>query len=118
MGLDINFIKTKKIGYFRKVNFLVRFFEDRGYDINNMTLISIDREDAEELLARCHMVLEDHSRADELLPTISGFFFGNTEYNEEYFQDVEEVKDYVQFILLKEFDNLKEDEEINFNIYY
>lgn len=118
MGLDINFIKTKKIGYFRKVNFLVRFFESRGYDIDNMTLISIDREDAEELLERCHMVLEDHSRADELLPTTSGFFFGNTEYNEEYFQDVREVKNYIRFILLKEFDNLKDDEEINFNIYY
>ena len=118
MGLDINFIKTKKIGYFRKVNFLVRFFENRGYNINNMTIISIDREDAEELLTRCSMVLEDHSRADELLPTIDGFFFGNIEYNEEYFQDVKEVKDYVQFKLLKEFDNLKDGEEINFHIYY
>lgn len=118
MGLDINFIKTKRIGYFRKVNFLVRFFKDRGYYINNMTLIPIDKEDAEELLTRCSIVLEDHSKADELLPTIDGFFFGNTEYNEAYFQDVAEVKDYIQLTLLKEFDNLKDDEEINFNIYY
>ena len=118
MGLDINFIKTKKIGYFRKVNFLVRFFEDRGYNINNMTLISIDREDAEELLTRCSIVLKDHSKADKLLPTIDGFFFGNTEYNEGYFKDVAEVKDYIQLTLLKEFDNLKDNEEINFHIYY
>lgn len=118
MGLDINFIKTKRIGYFRKVNFLVEFFENRGYDVDNMINIPIDREDAEELLIRCHTVLEDHSKADELLPTTDGFFFGNVEYNEEYFQDVKEVKDYVQYTLLKEFDNLKSDEEINFHIYY
>ena len=118
MGLDINFIKTKKIGYFRKVNFLVAFFKNRGYYISNRISIPIDRKDAEELLTRCSMVLEDHSRADELLPTIDGFFFGNTEYNEWYFRDVAEVKDYVQLTLLKEFDNLKDNEEINFHIDY
>jgi hypothetical protein len=34
MGLDLYFhrVKRKEIGYFRKVNFLVAFFEKRGYD--------------------------------------------------------------------------------------
>ena len=31
---------------------------------------------------------KDHSKADELLPTADGFFFGNTNYDEWYYNDV------------------------------
>jgi hypothetical protein len=34
-------------------------------------------------------VLADRTKADELLPTEGGFFFGGTEYDEYYFQDLE-----------------------------
>lgn len=39
MGLDIFLTKKKRtnIGYFRKVNFLVKFFEDKGFDVPNQT---------------------------------------------------------------------------------
>jgi hypothetical protein len=33
-------------------------------------------------------VIEDNSRAVLLLPTWDGFFFGNTDYNEWYYNDV------------------------------
>ena len=33
--------------------------------------------------------MKDHSRAEELLPAQSGFFFGSTEYDEWYYQDLE-----------------------------
>lgn len=60
MGLDIYLTKKKRseIGYFRKVNFLVKFFEKKGFDVPNQTPLVIKREDAEELLS-----------------TMSGFFF-------------------------------------------
>lgn len=35
--------------------------------------------------------MEDSTKAEELLPTASGFFFGNTEYNEWYYTDVYET---------------------------
>lgn len=49
MGLDIYLTKRKRseIGYFRKVNFLVKFFEERGYYIPNQAPLVITREDAE-----------------------------------------------------------------------
>ena len=45
MGLDIFITKKKRtnIGYFRKVNFLVKFFEDKGFDVKNQTPLKITR---------------------------------------------------------------------------
>ena len=36
----------------------------------------------------CDKVLDDNSLAEELLPTRSGFFFGSTDYDEWYFEDI------------------------------
>lgn len=120
MGLDIYFTKksAEEIGYFRKVNFLVKFFEDRGFDTPNQTPLKLIREDAEELLSRCDKVLENHSLAETLLPTMKGFFFGSTDYDEYYFDDVQEVRDYVKDTLLPEFDKLDSNEEIYFETWY
>lgn len=120
MGLDLYFIKKKhkELGYFRKVNFLVKFFEKKGFDVPNQTPLAIKREDVEELLSKCEEVLQDHSKGPELLPTMSGFFFGSIDYDDYYYEDVEAVRDYVKDELLPEFDTLKEDEDIYFETYY
>ena len=39
-------------------------------------------------------------------------------FNEDYFNDVKEVRDYIKNILLPEFDNLSDEEEIYFKIWY
>lgn len=119
MGLDIYFNKKKcsEIGYFRKVNFLVKFFEDKGFDVESQTPMIIYREDVEELKSLCEKILEDNSKAKELLPTMSGFFFGNTKYNEYYFKDIALVKEWCDQTLPK-FDNLEDNECIQFNTWY
>ena len=120
MGLDIYLIKNKRseIGYFRKVNFLVKFFEKKGFDVSNQTPLVIKKKDAEELLSKCEEVLKDRSKGPELLPTMSGFFFGSTDYDDYYYDDVEEVRDYVKDKLLPEFDTLEEEENIYFETWY
>ena len=120
MGLDVFITKKRrsKIGYFRKVNFLVKFFEKKGFDVSNQTPLVIKKEDAEELLYRCEEVLLDRSKGPELLPTMSGFFFGSTDYDNYYYDDVEAVRDYVKDKLLPEFDTLEEEENIYFEIWY
>jgi hypothetical protein len=50
----------------------------------------VEKEDVDDIIDRCEQVLEDHSLAPELLPTQSGFFFGGTDYNDYYFEDVED----------------------------
>lgn len=120
MGLDIYFSKrkAKEIGYFRKVNFLVKYFKNLGFDVEHQIPLRIYKENIEDLLTRCDQVLKDNSKASNLLPTMSGFFFGNTEYNEDYFNDVKEVRNYIKDILLPEFDNLGNEEEIYFETWY
>ncbi len=122
MGLDLYFNRSKKtseeIGYFRKVNFLVCFFERLGYTIENCVPVEINKGDAEDLLDTCNEVLENHDKAEKLLPTTEGFFFGTYDYDEYYFDDVKEVRDYVKNTLLPEFNKLEDDEYIEFEIWY
>lgn len=47
-------------------------------------------------------VIEDPTVASELLPTSSGFFFGNTDYNEWYLQDVIETAKFLEEELAKD----------------
>ena len=49
---------------------------------------------------------------------MSGFFFGSTDYDNYYYDDVETVRDYVKYKLLPEFDTLEEEENIYFEIWY
>lgn len=93
----------KEVAYFRKVNFLLPFFEY----VENCSRLEIDGYKIDELLVKCKQVLENHSLAGTLLPTQSGFFFGNTEYNYWYFNDVKEV--YEKFSEIAEDFNSDED---------
>ena len=100
MGLDIVLYKTKstEVADFRKVNFLFKFFEDKIGD-RNPTTIEVTTEDLEDLRDRCSRVLTDHTLAEELLPTCSGFFFGSTEYDDGYLEDVLRVLDVCESLL-------------------
>lgn len=118
LGLDIFFERHKVVGYFRKVNFLVRYFTDLGFDVENQTPFYITKEQVIELRNRCQMVLDDHSQAEDLLPTMSGFFFGSTDYNGYYFKDVEQVLKYCEETLLPMFDELDDRESIYFSTWY
>lgn len=93
MGLDIT-LKTKSHSIdFRKQNYIFRFVEDRiDGKIKNCENYELGKAEIEELLNRVNTVLDDHSKAQELLPTQAGFFFGNTEYNKYYFDDLEYAK--------------------------
>lgn len=78
------------VAYWRKANAIHKWFVDtRGDGEDNQHPIWVCAEHLEELLDLCNQVLADHSKADELLPTEGGFFFGGTEYDEYYFQDLE-----------------------------
>lgn len=124
LGLDISFYKYRKddeipeeIGYFRKVNFLVGFFEEYG-EVENCKPLVIHPEYIDDLKDRCEEVLEDHEEAGTLLPTCPGFFFGTYEYDEWYFKSVEEVKEFCDVLLDEEFPDLQEGDYIAFEIWY
>jgi hypothetical protein len=75
--------------YFRKVNFLFAYFQDKGKLVDEYYAF-VDKEDVEDIIDRCVKVLKDNHLAHELLPTQSGFFFGGTDYDDYYFHDVQD----------------------------
>ena len=84
-----------EVAYFRKVNFLIPFF---GYE-ENCSNIEIDKYQVEDLIEACKEVLANHDKASFLLPTQTGFFFGSTDYDDWYFDDVQNVKEKFEEIL-------------------
>lgn len=82
----------EEVGYWRKANAIHRWFVENIQDgVDDCGKYEVEKEKLEELLAYCKEVLEDHSKAEELLPTQCGFFFGSTEYDEWYFEDIKDT---------------------------
>jgi len=52
---------------------------------------NVDTGQLSELVDLCKRVLANRELAEELLPTQAGFFFGGTDYDEHYFQDLEDT---------------------------
>lgn len=81
---------VEEAGYWRKANQIHKWFvENVQKGTDDCGSYWVDREKLEELLDLCKRVKENHSLADELLPSTSGFFFGGTEYDEWYYNDIE-----------------------------
>lgn len=102
MGLDMYLMQRIKkeehiedtnveLVYWRKANAIHKFFTDINDQYDSCDVIEVTKDMLGQLLDRCAMVLEDRSRADELLPTTSGFFFGSTMYDEWYFNKLEDT---------------------------
>lgn len=91
---NINPKKVKYIieeaGYWRKANQIHRWFvENVQKGIDDCGDYYVERNRLQELLDICKIVQLDHSKAEELLPSASGFFFGGTDYDEWYYNDID-----------------------------
>ena len=83
---------TVEAGYWRKSNQIHNWFVanvQEGKDECQDSYVS--REQLKELREVCQKVLDNNELAEQLLPTASGFFFGGTEYDQWYFNDIEET---------------------------
>lgn len=85
--------------YFRKVNFIYEYFNDRIDHDYEMCLT--DKEDIINLIAKCDEVIKNNNKASLILPTRSGFFFGSTDYNDWYYSDVKDCKTQMKALLKK-----------------
>lgn len=89
-----------EVCYWRKVNAVHQWFVDNCQDGNdNCQQHHVGREQLENLLESCRDVLANRNKADQILPTASGFFFGNTEYDEYYFSDIEDTVKQLENVL-------------------
>lgn len=84
------------IGYWRKANQIHNWFVknvQKGEDDCGDYYVEQDK--LLELKEACEKVIADVSLAEELLPTQSGFFFGSTEYDEYYAEELQSTVDIV-----------------------
>jgi hypothetical protein len=95
-GADAKHIKservqyiTEQLMYWRKANQIHHWFVKNvqgGDDDGDEYTVSLP--ELKQLMDVCYEVMTDNSRAEELLPTSRGFFFGGYDYDEFYFTQV------------------------------
>ena len=95
---DFESIEVKvSAAYWRKANHIHRWFVENvqgGED--NCASYYVSHDKLEELYNLCYSIQQNKDAAAELLPTVSGFFFGGTEYDEWYYENVNKTAEQVQ----------------------
>lgn len=88
------------VAYWRKVNAVHSWFvENVQGGVDECQKAEVSREQLQELVDLCKQVRDDHDKAEELLPTQGGFFFGDTIYDEWYFQGIDSTIEQLEKIL-------------------
>lgn len=118
MGLDMYLVEDTgcdsfddfnyedELVYWRKCNQVHKYFCDVGEEIEAKVLYRIYREDLLRLLENIDIILKGEKSdkklmAKILLPTSSGPFFGNTSYDEWYYDDLKLTKEALTDLLNK-----------------
>jgi hypothetical protein len=94
---------NEEVGYWRKANQIHKWFVDNvqgGED--NCGDYWVSPKHLKELLELCKKVKNNPKEAPELLPTEEGFFFGGTEYGDEYMRDIDDTIDILEKVLSEE----------------
>jgi hypothetical protein len=117
--IPINLNKVEYIeeeaGYWRKANAIHKWFVDNVQDgVDECQKSWVDKSKLKELRAVVQKVLKDHSLAEKLLPTCSGCFFGNYDYDEWYFEDLKKTRKIINDILK----DLKDNDSTDIQFYY
>lgn len=83
----------EEVGYWRKANQIHNWFVQNVQEGNdNCGNYRVSREKLQELLDLCRIVSAGNKEESaKLLPTASGFFFGGTDYDEWYYQDIKDT---------------------------
>lgn len=109
----------EEVGYWRKANQIHNWFVQNvqeGVDDCKEYYVGLD--DVMNLLDVCKQVKDDHSKAEELLPSASGFFFGNVEYNEWYFNDIDYTIEVLEGLLKETYKTKDGKEYLAGELYY
>lgn len=100
--------------YWRKANAIHRWFVDNVQDgVDNCAEYNVSTEQLTELRNLCKKVLEDPENAMELLPPKSGFFFGSTDIDDFFIDDLTSTVERFDYLL-----ELPEVKNHNISFYY
>ena len=97
MGLDMSLYnkKDEEVMYWRKANQIRGWLVSHNIieDDDNCVERPVSNDNLKSLIEDCKAVLNDHSLAEKLLPCTSGFFFGSDEFDEWYYEQLQETVD-------------------------
>jgi hypothetical protein len=94
---------VEEVGYWRKQNQIHNWFvQNTQGGVDKCQTSYVSRDNLEELLDLCKQIQADNELADSLLPTTSGFFFGGTEYDEWYFNGIDNTITFLEDCLSDE----------------
>jgi hypothetical protein len=89
-----------RVAYWRKANAIHQWFVDNVQNgTDDCGEYGVTREKLEELMTLCEAIIAEPKKAKTLMPTASGFFFGSTEYDDWYMQDIQHTADRIKKIL-------------------
>ena len=95
MGLDMYLYQkeTHEVAYWRKANAIHGWIINNTSSVDDCTPIHISKNTLIQLRDDCQKVLDegDEDTAMELLPPTGGFFFGTTELDEWYWENVKDT---------------------------
>lgn len=94
---------SEDVAYWRKFNALhIWFVENVQGGEDNCAEYYVERARLEELVDVLKKIGNDEQKAQQLLPTQSGFFFGDTSYDEYYFSEVQRTLETLEELLKEE----------------
>ncbi len=84
---------TFNVAYWRKANQIHKWFDNEAGGLENCQEYEVEVEKLQELVTLCERLLEERNfeEALEELPTEGGFFFGPTDKEDYYWDDLEET---------------------------
>ena len=86
--------------YWRKANQIHNWFVEHVQGgVDNCQEYYVDKEILADLMNVCGEVIADPSKAEELLPSSGGFFFGSTDYDEWYWENVKRTHEELKELL-------------------
>ena len=105
---------VERVGYWRKANQIHNWFVKNVQEgVDNCAEYYVSTDQLKQLLSDCQKVLIDSKMAESVLPTKSGFFFGGTDYDECYTQEINDTIEIIESVLKE-----KQDPNDRGEIYY
>lgn len=90
----------EEVAYWRKANQIRNWFvEHLEEPVENCGNSTVTKENIEQLLEDCKRCLANKDKAADIIPTSSGFFFGDTTYDDYYYQQIENTAEKMESIL-------------------
>lgn len=90
----------EEVGYWRKANAIHKWFVEHVQNgADDCGSYYVDRSQLEDLLDECTAVIQNKDIAAEQLPTTVGFFFGSTDYDEWYYDYIQQTIEIIKSCL-------------------